>query len=210
MKTLTKHITERLQLNKDRVQQYKYVPDTKQELREILEERLKKDKNADLNDIDVSKITDMGAKDLGKVEDEYGFVDEMGLFECLDPHNIKINSWNVSNVEDMTGMFCGCKNFNADLSDWNVSKVKSMNSMFRGCENFNGTGLENWNVLNVRHMCFMFANTPFNQDISQWNVSNVRNMKYMFNESKFNQDLTSWKSKIKDKKQLQYIKDYIK
>ena len=183
MKSIQQHITERLQLNKDRVQQYKYIPDTKQELREILEEKLKKDKNADLNDIDVSKITDMGAKDLGKVEDEYGFVDEMGLFERLDPHNIKINNWNVSNVEDMTGMF-SFSEFNQDISKWNVSNVVNMANMFRYSE--------------------------FNNDISDWDISNVENMYGIFYNSKFNQDLTSWKDKIKNSSQLKYIQDYIK
>jgi mRNA-degrading endonuclease YafQ of YafQ-DinJ toxin-antitoxin module len=32
----------------------------------------------------------------------------------------------------------------------------------------------------------------------------------IFYKSQFNQDLTSWKDKIKDKKQLKYIEDYIR
>ena len=39
----------------------------------------------------------------------------------------------------------------------------------------------------------MFADTPFNQDLSTWDVSNVTNMGYMFqNAAAFNQNLSSW------------------
>ena len=95
---------------------YSYAPQTKEELKKIIEERLVDNPDADLNDIDVSSITDMSE-----------------LFKGLDPHNIDVSKWDVSNVKDMIYMFYGCKSFNSDLNNWDVSKVKDMNRIFTGC-----------------------------------------------------------------------------
>ena len=122
MKEINKFIIEKLRINKDTGKgkySYKYHPKTKEELRKILEKRLKIDKNTNLNDIDVSNITDMG------VDDE-----NIGLFDGLDPHNIDISEWNVSNVTNMKYMFFNCRNFNSDLSNWDVSNVDDMGDMF--------------------------------------------------------------------------------
>ena len=115
MKNLNNYILEKLNI-KDIKHQYNYFPKTKGELRQILEERLKEDQDADLNDIDVSEITNM--KD---------------LFGHLAPHNIDISEWNVSNVTDMYKMFYDCNSFNSDLSNWDVSNVTDMYNMFDGC-----------------------------------------------------------------------------
>ena len=139
--SLDNYITEKLKIGKVT---YTCQPKDKFELRKILEERLDKDKNADLNDIDVSKITDMGE------------VSGFGLFEYLDPHNIDISRWDVSNVEDMYRMFYNCKNLDCDLGNWDVSNVKDMYAMFFRCSKFTGEGLENWDVSNVEKMSFMF------------------------------------------------------
>ena len=89
----------------------------KEELKEIIKDRLEKDPNADLNDIDVSGITDMSY-----------------LFCVLDPHNIDISKWDVSNVKDMRFMFNRCENFNSDLSKWDVSNVENISYMFNDCD----------------------------------------------------------------------------
>lgn len=127
-----KDIIEGLKVNsKSKIDTYSEYPKTKGELLDILKERLAKDKDANLNDINVSKIDTM-----------------FMLFDQLDPHNIKIDKWDVSNVNNMTFMFIDCENFDADLSNWDVSNVESMYSMFNGCKKFKGEGLENWNVSN--------------------------------------------------------------
>jgi len=117
---------------------YTYKPKTFRELRYIIEERLKKDKNADLNDIDVSDITDMNS-----------------LFDLLDPHNIDISEWDVSNVTNMSDMFYKCKNFNSNLSNWKVSKVIDMGYMFYECKKFN-SDLSKWDVSSVKNMWSIF------------------------------------------------------
>ena len=99
MNNLSTYIIEKLRINKDINKiEYYYHPKTKNELISLLEKLIEeKGKNADLNGIDVSDITDMSE-----------------LFTDLDPHNINISKWNVSNVKDMVSMFDNCKNFNSD------------------------------------------------------------------------------------------------
>ena len=169
MKAINAYITEKFQVSKDNIRPYNYYPKTKEELRKILEERLVKDQNADLNDIDVSAITDMGSLKNG-----------IGLFEGLDPHNIDISEWDVSNVTNMKDMFYGCNNFNSNLSEWDVSKVTDMRFMFHNCEKFN-SDLSKWDVSSVTNMKEMFNRCyKFNYNLSKWDVSKVKDMRNMF------------------------------
>ncbi len=43
-----------------------------------------------------------------------------------------ISEWDVSNVTDMSYIFCD-SDFNGDISKWNVSNVTNMNDMFTDC-----------------------------------------------------------------------------
>ena len=116
MKSLTEYIQEKLVI-KNKSNNYKYFPETKEELKDIIKQRIKTEgNNVDLNDIDVSKITDMSY-----------------LFAYLDLFRGNISKWDVSNVTSMTSMFDGCILFNQDLSKWNVSKVRWYSYMFDGC-----------------------------------------------------------------------------
>ena len=136
-----------------------------------------------LNDIDVSAITDMS-----------------GLFENLKDFNGNISCWDVSNVINMRDMFYDCTSFNQDLSNWNVSKVINMSYMFWRCSSFN-KDLSGWDVSNVKYMTNMFCDCKkFNKDLSGWNVSNVTDMSYMFYKCEtFNQDISKWDmSKVTD------------
>ena len=128
MKSINNYISEKLVINKNTGKTYyKYFPKDKYELYKILEHLFeKRGKDANLNDIDVSKIVDMGEDNGGNLE--------YGLFYGFDPHNIDISRWDVSNVTDMKRLFYGCVNFNCDLSLWDVSNVKDMNRMFMRCE----------------------------------------------------------------------------
>ena len=154
--SLDEYITEKLKIGKSTKQQYTCQPKDKRELRKILEERLGKNKDADLNDIDVSEITDMG------------LIKSRGLFEGLDPHNIDISDWNVSKVIDTSCMFYECSNFDCDLGNWDVSKVNYMGHMFRNCEKFKGEGLEYWNVSGVKNMDRMFDKCTSMKNIPSW------------------------------------------
>ena len=66
-----------------------------------------------------------------------------------------------------------------------------MEAMFYANSVFN-QDISNWDVSNVTDMNFMFASTNFNGDISKWDVSNVIDMHCMFKDSKFNGDISQW------------------
>lgn len=102
-----------------------------------------------------------------------------------------INSWDVSQVTAMGGLFF-LSNFNGVISNWNVSNVTTMNLMF-AYSPFN-QDISNWDVSSVQYMVEMFVSTPdFNQDIGDWNVSSAINMQGMFQSaSSFDQDLGNW------------------
>ena len=154
--------------------EYKFFPKTKQELREMIYERIDKEGNeCNLNDIDTSAITDMSYM-FGSLNKEF---------------NGNISMWDVSNVVNMTGMFKDSK-FNGDIYWWNVSNVKTMESMFNNSK-FN-QDISKWDVSNVVIMSFMFEESDFNQDISGWNVKSLENMFYMFHKTQFDQDLSKW------------------
>ena len=164
MKSLTRFIQEKLIINSlqeklviKKSNQYKYFPQTKEELKDIILQRIKNEGNkVDLNDIDVSKITNM-----------------VHLFKRTN-FNGDISQWDVSNVADMHGMFSGCKTFNRDISQWDVSNVTNMSNMFYNCKSFN-KDISKWDVSNVTDMSYMFYNcNNFNKDISQWDVSSIK------------------------------------
>ncbi|MEP0262670.1 BspA family leucine-rich repeat surface protein [Dokdonia sp.] len=105
--------------------------------------------------------------------------------------NTDFNSWDVSNITNMSYMFSE-SSFNQDISNWNVSNVTDMTFMFAQ-SSFN-KDIGNWNVSSVTGMGGMFRNnSEFNQDISNWNVSNVIGLSGMFqNTTSFNHNLGNW------------------
>lgn len=177
MKTLQQHINEKLVINKNtsfKTREYKYHPKTKDELKQLIERLIldaagnnilnQNHYKINLNDIDVSEITDMA-----------------GLF-MNSSFDGDISEWDVSNVTDMSVMFNFSK-FNGDLSKWDVSKVKHMGYMFSNSKFTGENGdISKWDVRNVERMEGMFAKTEFNGDLSNWDVSNVKHMKDIFKQ----------------------------
>ena len=89
------------------------------------------------------------------VQDEQNAINQYG----------NINTWDVSNITDMSRLFEGKYTFNANISSWDTSNVTDMSNMFSGAYSFN-QDIGNWDTSNVTGMSFMFRNaTSFNQDI---------------------------------------------
>jgi len=112
-----------------------------------------------------------------------------GILEILSVYSDfkSIETWDVSNVTNMSGSFDTCNCFNPsysnvedipDLTYWDVSSVTDMSGMFShiyGGAMFN-QDISGWDVSNVINMDGMFlGNQYFNQDLSSWDVSNVTN-----------------------------------
>ena len=94
MKNLREYIT----LNESEMGSLR--PTNRDELVRLINQRIKEQgPKCDLNDIDVSKITDMSY--------------------LFDDTNFKgdISKWDVSNVKNMSGVF-QYSDFNGDISDW--------------------------------------------------------------------------------------------
>ena len=107
-------------------------------------------------------------------------VTDMGNILSNTAISQSIESWDVSNVTNMAGMFVNATLFNQPIGPWNVSNVTNMFRMFGGATTFNQP-ISSWNVSNVTNMSEMFFRAPaFNQPIGSWNVSNVTNMLDMF------------------------------
>ena len=149
MKTLNNYINEALIKKDTKIKTWNYFPKDKEELKSLIKDLLQeRGKDANLNDIDTSAITNMS-----------------NLFYTLDIHNIDISEWDVSNVRTMENMFYKCENFNSDLSHWDVSSVKDMTYMFSVCKNFN-CDLSQWDVCNrtdtfgMFYLCISLKNKP--------------------------------------------------
>lgn len=193
MKTIQQHITERLQLNKDRIQKikYEYFPETKGELIDNIKTILKK--HVEINETNSDKIpVDLNIIDTSKIKDMSELF--MGIGAYYERFNYDVSQWYVGHVINMRAMFYACKNFNCDLSTWNTSKVRNTICMFYDCEKFEGKGLRYWNVSSVKTMRAMFSRCIiFNEDISRWNISSCEDLSIMFCDcKKFNQDISQW------------------
>ena len=116
MKTLQNYITEKILINKNSKISYNYHPKTTDELKYIINKRIKSEGNeCNLNDIDTSYITDMS-----------------NLF-AYSHFNGDISRWNVSKVTNMSGIFYSSR-FNGDISNWDVSNVVYKSYMFDNCQ----------------------------------------------------------------------------
>ena len=150
-------------------------PDNREELEDLISQRIEEyGPKCDLNDIDVSRVTDMSF-----------------LF-CDMTFDGDISKWDVSRVKNMSSMFAG-STFNGDLSKWDVSRVENMNSMF-SYSRFNGD-ISDWDVSKVKNMISMFYDSKFTGDISGWDVSSVRRMHNMFKDSPLEGKEPSWYKK---------------
>lgn len=94
---------------------YSYQPKNRKELKDLIDERVVKEgSKCDLNDIDVSLVTDMS----------YLFY--------TSGFNGDISEWNVSNVKNMNAMFA-YSDFDQDISNWKINSKCLTSDMFHRC-----------------------------------------------------------------------------
>ena len=99
-----------------------------------------------------------------------------------------IEGWDVSNWNDMGGLFYSSNKVNVDLSGWDVSKVKIMGlTMVLGDVNPN---INNWDVSSATNMTSLVISGNSNyiegMDLSGWDVSKVTNCNNFYN------NITDW------------------
>ena len=164
----------------------KIIPKNLRELQEIV-----KDDSVYLGDIIIPKnITSLAdlfnnkRKDFSGLEtwDVSHITDMSGMFDdCKSFTGKEIENWNVSNVTNMGLMFVDCEKFNANLSKWDIKSVEKTAFMFQNCKSFTGKGLERWNTKNIVNMMGMFKGCEkFNIDLSFWKTYNLKKMMYVF------------------------------
>ena len=168
MKSLFNIIQEKLKIGSKTKLSKLYQPKDLKELKSIIKEHI--DKNGlecDLNDIDVSNITNM-----------------RGLFNKYD-----IYSNTASSQLDINELY----KFNGNISEWDVSNVTNMKEMFELSEYTGENGdISNWNVEKVEDMWHMFYRSYYNGDISKWNPKSVKRNWYMFVDSPLENDEPKW------------------
>jgi hypothetical protein len=132
-------------------------------------------------------------KDLSKVVTTKVEVEFSGSAALFSNTEVKgIEGWDVSNWNDMDGLFYGAQPVNVDLSGWDVSKVKVMGLIMNlGDVNIN---INNWDVSNATTMVNLFFGNTDNyiegMDLSGWDVSKVTDCSDMisyFNENNWSE-----------------------
>lgn len=104
----------------------------------------------------INNLYQMGVKDFNRINTHY-ITDFSYLFVPMDPGEIDISGWDVSNGKYFRYMFKNCKNLKCDVSNWDVSNGIDFEGMFYECKWMEGD-FRNWNFKNALRMDYMFYN----------------------------------------------------
>ena len=157
-------------VDKDKGKDGKFHPKDRHELISLLKKLLDiRGENANLNDVDVSAITDMTGVFYNL---RGGWM--KGNTVTKGPGNIRIDEWNMSNVTNMDSMFAECHDFNCDISGWDLSNVTNMRYAFFKCWDWDAKGIDKWNLKKVTDLdhAFCMNRNITNENLSGWDVSN--------------------------------------
>ena len=155
--------------------------------------------NQNIGKWDTSSVTDLSSAF------ELVHVDPTGFGLVLDHFNQPIGKWRTDQVKSMASMLSNQNSFNQPL-EWNVSSVEDMSGLFQLAMEFNSPTIGEWDVSSVKkmgridhlgpsftsHGMFEAAHA-FNQDLSKWDTSHVEDMTGMFRDAvNFNHPLDAW------------------
>ncbi len=98
-----------------------------------------------------------------------------------------VESWDISEVIDMSSMFYGGGDISMDIekinvSNFDTSKVTDMSSMFMSCSGLTSLDVSNFDTSNVTDMSNMFSGCSklTSLDVSNFDTSKVTDMNNMF------------------------------
>lgn len=140
MKTLNRFINEALIKKDTKINYYKYYPKNRDELIEIIKEKINNLPNnglLDLSDIDISEV------------DYIAY-----LFQRIDASYrnkikiINVSGWNTSKFTKLNSLFFMCSNVEEiiGIENFNTENIESIISMFYKCSNLKKVDLSKWNV----------------------------------------------------------------
>ena len=107
------------------------------------------------------------------------------IFCGLKLEVVDISGWDTSNVTAMAYMFSRCKNLKniIGIENLDVLKLKRANFMFDSCENLVELDLTNWNPISLENAWSMFyrcSNLKIIKNIENWQLPNIKEVSYMF------------------------------
>ena len=113
---------------------------------------------------------------------------------------IGLETWDVSSVSTMKGMFYKCRNvLELNVGGWDVSGVKDMSVMFSGCDSLKKLDIGEWQIKYeygiLMEGMFSGCKSLTELNIGKWNISKVEKMTSMFSgcESLTNIPIENWK-----------------
>ena len=115
--------------------------------------------------------------------------------------NTDFTNIDVSNIEDLSDLFCDNDYTEINITGWNLEKCTTMKSMFNGCKYLQKIiGIDDLDISNVQDLSFIFndcKNLKDVGDLGKWDVEG-KNLAYAFQNCvklKNPGDLTKWKLK---------------
>lgn len=170
MKTLTKHISEKLIINKN----FKRLccsesPKSFDELKNIIGERnLKNRTELDLSDIYTGYVNEFSIFQGSYYNSVFGRTFPKGL-KIID-----VTGWDLTNTRSIGGLFSSFDELEEirGLETWDVSNINDMSHLFRWCEKLKSINIENWNVKKSCKIDEMFTLCPAR--IPQWYKDRIK------------------------------------
>ncbi len=151
----------------------------------------------DVSSFDTSKVTDMSYM-FSLSSYSYSYNNGPRQYRGNSLASIKFgDKWNMSNVKNTRGMFCGCFNLTElDVSDWDTSNVTDMGEMFQSCIGLKTLDVSKWNTSNVVSFYSTFDDCQSLESVcvSDWVTHNTTEVNFMFENcmSLKEIDVTGW------------------